>query len=120
VRGALLPDSPSAVTPYEGQMYTNSDKITPLWRRICEPPEIQIDLQPFEPCVHQKLGGAKMFDFRRITLLCLKKHHSKYKMIVISKNLGWHGLFLPLLATPMLVSLTFPFTLILASTTVAL
>ena len=42
VRGALLPDSPSAPIPYESQNYTISDKITPLWKRICEPPEIQI------------------------------------------------------------------------------
>jgi len=42
VRGALLPDSPSAPTPHQGQNYTISDKITPLWKRICEPPEIEM------------------------------------------------------------------------------
>ena len=42
VRGALLADSHSAPTPYEGQNYTISDKVTPLWKCICEPPEIQI------------------------------------------------------------------------------
>jgi len=29
VIGALLPDSPRAPTPYEGQNYTISDKVTP-------------------------------------------------------------------------------------------
>ena len=29
-------------TPYEGLIYTILDKITPLWKRISEPPEIQI------------------------------------------------------------------------------
>ena len=38
----LLPASPSAPTPHESQNYTISDKITPLWKRICELPEIQI------------------------------------------------------------------------------
>jgi len=42
VRGALPPDSLSAPSPYEGQNYTISDKVSPLWKRICEPPEIQI------------------------------------------------------------------------------
>ena len=42
VRGALLPDSPSACKQYEGQNYTISNKSTPLWIRIGKPPEIQI------------------------------------------------------------------------------
>ena len=29
-------------TPYEGLNYTILDKITPLWKHIGEPPEIQI------------------------------------------------------------------------------
>ena len=33
----------------------------------------------------KNLGGAKLFDFRRITLLCLVKHLSKHKM---TRNLG--------------------------------
>jgi len=36
----------------------------------------------------QKLGGAKMFDLRRITLLCLEKRLPKHKTTVCSKNLG--------------------------------
>jgi len=32
--------------------------------------------------------GAKMFDFRRITLFCLEKRFSKHKMSIFSKNLG--------------------------------
>jgi len=40
-------------------------------------------------------GGAKMFDFRRITLSCLEKRLSKHKMTIFSKNLGGHGPFGP-------------------------
>jgi len=38
-------------------------------------------------------GGAKMFDFKRITLFCLGDHLSKHKMIVCSKHFGgvWPG-----------------------------
>jgi len=36
----------------------------------------------------QKLGRAKMFDFRRITLFCLEKRLLKHKMTIFSKNLG--------------------------------
>ena len=32
--------------------------------------------------------GAKMVDFRRITLFCLEKRLSKHKMAIFSKNLG--------------------------------
>jgi len=39
----------------------------------------------------QNWGRAKMFDFRRITLFCLEKRLSKYKMTMFSKNLGRHG-----------------------------
>jgi len=42
------------------------------------------------------LGGAKMFDFRRITLFCLEKRFSKQKITIFSKNLGRvHGPFAP-------------------------
>jgi len=34
-----------------------------------------------------------MFDFRRITLFCLKKHFSKHKMTTFSKSLGGHDAF---------------------------
>ena len=34
-----------------------------------------------------------MFDFGRITLLCLEKRFSKHKMTIFSKNLGGHGPF---------------------------
>ena len=40
-------------------------------------------------------GGAKMFDFRQITLFSLEKRLSKHKMTIFSKNLGEHGLFRP-------------------------
>jgi len=36
-------------TPYEGLNYTIFDKITPLWKRIDEPPEIQIGCYRGEP-----------------------------------------------------------------------
>jgi len=39
--------------------------------------------------------GAKVYDFRRITLFCLEKRLSKHKMTIFSKNLGGHGLFGP-------------------------
>jgi len=35
-----------------------------------------------------KIGGAKMFDFRRITLFCLENRLSKHKMTIFSKMLG--------------------------------
>jgi len=44
----------------------------------------------------QNIWGAKMFDFRRMTLFCLEKRLSKHKMTIFSKNLGWgHGPFGP-------------------------
>ena len=36
----------------------------------------------------QKIWGAKMFDFRRVTLFCLEKRLSKHKMTIFSKNWG--------------------------------
>ena len=36
----------------------------------------------------RKIWGAKMSDFRRITLFCLEKLLSKYKMTICFKNLG--------------------------------
>jgi len=35
-----------------------------------------------------EFGGAKMFDFRRITLFCLEKRLSKHKITMFPKNLG--------------------------------
>jgi len=43
----------------------------------------------------QKVWGAKMFDFRRITLFCLEKRLPKHKMTMFSKNCWGHGLFGP-------------------------
>jgi len=34
----------------------------------------------------KKFGGAKMFDFWRITLVCLEKRLSKHKMTIFSKH----------------------------------
>ena len=42
----------------------------------------------------KKFWGAKMFDFRRITLFCLEKRLSKHKVTVCSGNLG--GAMVPL------------------------
>jgi len=39
--------------------------------------------------------GAKMFDFRRITLFFLEKRLSKHKIAIFSKHLGGHGPFAP-------------------------
>jgi len=36
-----------------------------------------------------------MFDFRRITLFCLEKRLSKYKITIFFNNLGGYGPFLP-------------------------
>jgi len=36
----------------------------------------------------KNFGGAEMFDFTRITLICLEKRLSKHKMTIFSKNLG--------------------------------
>ena len=43
----------------------------------------------------KQFGEDKMFDFRRITLFCLEKRLSKYKMTICSKNVGGHGSFGP-------------------------
>jgi len=52
----------------------------------------------------KNLGGAKMLDFRRITLFCLEKRLSKHKITTFSKNFGWcHGPSGPSLATPMVL-----------------
>jgi len=36
----------------------------------------------------QKILGAKMIDFRLITLFCLEKRLLKHKMTILSKHLG--------------------------------
>jgi len=51
-----------------------------------------------------KIGGAKMFDFRRITLFCLEKRLSKHKMTMFSKNVGGEWPLWPPLATPMVMN----------------
>jgi len=35
-----------------------------------------------------KIGGGKVFDFRRITGFCLEKRLSKHKMTIFSENFG--------------------------------
>ena len=50
----------------------------------------------------KNFGGAKMFEFRRITLFWLEKHLSKHKMTTFSKNLERAWPLWPPLATPML------------------
>jgi len=49
----------------------------------------------------KNLGGAKMFDFRRITLFCLEKRLSKHEMTIFSKNVGETWSLWPSLSTPM-------------------
>jgi len=49
----------------------------------------------------KKFGGAKMLDFRRITLFFLEKCLSKHKMSIFSKNIGEAMAPLAPLATPM-------------------
>jgi len=51
----------------------------------------------------RNLRGAKMSDFRRITLFCLEKRLSKHKMTICSKNVGGTWPLCPL-ATPMVGS----------------
>jgi len=48
-----------------------------------------------------KIGGSKMFDFRRITLFYLEKRLSKHKITIYSKNLGGPWPLWPPLATLM-------------------
>jgi len=36
-----------------------------------------------------------MFDFRRITLICMEKRFSKHKKTVFAKHFGGHGPFAP-------------------------
>jgi len=45
-------------------------------------------------------GGAKMFDFRQITLFSLEKRLSKHKMTAVSKNFWGAWPLSPPLATP--------------------
>jgi len=47
---------------------------------------VQWRSQPKNLVGAKKIGGAKMFDFRRITLFCLEKRLSKHKMTIFSKN----------------------------------
>jgi len=51
--------------------------------------------QPKNWVGRKNFGGAKVFDFRRITLFCLEKRLSKHKMTIFSKNLGGNGPFCP-------------------------
>jgi len=43
-------------TPYESLIYTISEKITPLWKHIGEPPEFQIGCCRGDPGQHRHLG----------------------------------------------------------------
>jgi len=45
-------------TPYEGLNYTILDKITPLWKRIGEPPEIKIGCYRDHPGQQRHLGSS--------------------------------------------------------------
>jgi len=49
----------------------------------------------------KNFGGAKMFDFRRITLFCLEKRLLKQKMTIFSKMFGGGMAPLAPLVTPM-------------------
>ena len=62
---------------------------------------VQWRSQPKNLAGQTLLGGGKMVDFRRIALFFLEKRLSKHKMTIFSENLGGHGPFGPLLATPM-------------------
>jgi len=44
-------------TPYVGLNYSISDKIKPLWKRIGEPPEIQIGCYRGDPGQHPHSGS---------------------------------------------------------------
>jgi len=44
----------------------------------------------------KRVGGGKMFDFRRITLFCLGYRLSNHKMTICSENLERHGPLAPL------------------------
>jgi len=41
--------------------------------------------------VEEKLGGAKIFDFRRTIIVCFGYRLLKHKMTRYAKNLGGHG-----------------------------
>jgi len=51
----------SLTTPHEGQNYTILDKITPLWKHIGEPPEIQIDCYRVDSSSTASLGLIARF-----------------------------------------------------------
>ena len=44
--------------PYDGSNSTNIGKITPLWKRIGEPPEIHMGCYRGEPCQQRHLGSS--------------------------------------------------------------
>jgi len=47
--------------PYEDLNCTILDKITPLWKRICEPPELQIGCYRGEPGQQRHSGSSHEF-----------------------------------------------------------
>jgi len=55
-------------TPYEGLNYIILDKIAPLWKRIGESPEIQIDCYRSDPGQQRHSGSSYSLFWRNKTL----------------------------------------------------
>jgi len=45
-----------------------------------------VQLLPSCSAANPKIWGAKMFDFRRVTLFCLEKRLSEHKITIFSEN----------------------------------
>ena len=75
-------------TPYEGLNYTILDKNTPLWKRIGEPPEIEIGCYRDDPG-HQRHSGSS-YDFFWMNKTVRRLRHWNFHLLSF-----WLALSLP-------------------------
>jgi len=61
------------------------------WMQTMIAEKLQTDTSSQWRSQPKNLGGAKMCDFRRITLLCLENRLSKHRTTIFFKNVGGHG-----------------------------
>jgi len=77
----------NAYTPYDGINYTVLDKIKPLWKRIDEPPEIQIGCYRGDPG-QQRYSGSS-YDLFRPNSTIAKPFDGCITEISICLSSGW-------------------------------
>jgi len=78
----------SLIAPCESQSYTILDKITPLWKRIGEPPEIQIGCYRGDSRSTTSIGLIARFiltDCNRSTLASLKTSMRQSKPSMVTR-----------------------------------